>query len=108
MLSHTKHGRPNFFRIVLDPAVSRIVLGELLLGNVHCLAFGIKDNRAGTRCPLVNRKNRGGHSGKRKSAVAVCRPILSDPVPDAPPWDDYFKTLLLVTAKMSLHPQLIR
>ena len=89
---------------MLDPAVSRVLLRELLLGNLQRLALGIKDNRAGTRCPLVNRKNRGGHGGKRKCVVAVSRPILSDPAPGAPPRDDCAKTRWLMTGRMSLFP----
>ena len=75
---HGQDRRPDCLRIMLNPAICWILLGELLAGNMQRLAFVIKDDRAGTGGTLINRKNRGYRCHNRMLMEAVSESILSD------------------------------
>ena len=77
--------RPDRFGIMFHPALSRIVLGEFLLGDMQRLTLVVEYDCAGTGCALINRKNRGCRCHKRMLIEAVSVSILSDRALGAPP-----------------------
>ena len=57
VLADRDRGVPNFFGVVLHPAVMRVDLAELALRSGYRPAGPVENNRSGTGGPLVNGKN---------------------------------------------------
>ena len=70
-LDRPQHAVPDFLRVVLDPAILREVLGELLLSHAHDLARLVEQDRPARGRALIDRQNELGHENLPTGLAAL-------------------------------------